>query len=194
MIESSRYLTNQLWYQLTHDQQYDNNRNSDDDDNPPLADWILQRLRTILKEDFVEYDSRNYEDYSLPAVMNLASYSYDDRVRLAARMVLDYVSAKVAVSSNDLRRSAPFRRRNEEQRWGPIITNGFLGSPLLVNAPNPSATDKPFEPEPQTAFYALLAGNTAMIRLPELRFDFKWEMVNAGLRDYGSKKPYRTSS
>ena len=94
----SRDLTNQLWYQLTHDQQYDNNRNSDDDDNPPLADWILQRLQTILKEDFVEYDSRNYEDYSLPAD-EPRQLLYDDRVRLAARMVLDYVSAKVAVSS-----------------------------------------------------------------------------------------------
>jgi hypothetical protein len=55
-------------------------------------------------------------------------------------MVLDYISAKVAVSSNDARRSVPFRRRNEDKH---------TCSELIQQ----NCSD------PQTAFYMMLAGN-----------------------------------
>src|SRR4051794_22910814 len=105
MIETARYLTNQLLFQQEvanaaaegrapeHDQ-YDNNRNGGGQDGkPPLVVFILGMLQNILTSDFTEYNARPYQDYSMVAVMNLAAYAYDDRVKLAARMVLDYISA-----------------------------------------------------------------------------------------------------
>jgi len=121
-------------------------------------------------------------------LLNLATYAYDGRVKMAARMVLDYVSAKVAVSSADLRRAPPFRRRNETEHYGPITTDGFLASPLLHNTGG-------FEPDPQGAFYAMLAGNTAMLKGGDgnhpgfAAAHFDEEMVHSGLCDYRVPEP-----
>jgi hypothetical protein len=106
------------------------------------------------------------------AVLNLATYAYDDRVRLAAQMVLDYISAKVAVSSNNLQRSPPYRRRNEAPFFGPLAHNG-----------DRSFSDTPLTNDPQTGFYSMLAGNTTLWR-GHAPGRVAYEMVNAGLRDY----------
>jgi hypothetical protein len=86
LIETARYLTNQLLYQRTHDRQFDNRRNGDGNDPQATAVWILNALQGVLKSDFVEYNGRSYQDQIMKAVLNLASYAYDDDVRLAARM------------------------------------------------------------------------------------------------------------
>lgn len=188
MIETARYLTNQLLHQeevanasaagrAPDHSQFDNNRNGDGNEKRPLVDYILLKLQDILKNDFLEYNSRPYQDYSLLAILNLASYAYDDRVKLAARMVLDYVSAKMAVSSHDLRRSVPYRRLNEESKYGPLV---FDGSFLSAHLNTPLAESR----DPLTAFYALLAGNTKLYSDGKLPIDFSIAMVNAGLRDY----------
>jgi hypothetical protein len=190
MIEAARYLTNQLLFQQEvanaaaagrepdHDQ-YDNNRNSGGKDGkPPLVVFILQMLQNILKSDFVEYNARPYQDYSMVAVLNLATYAYDDRVRLAARMVLDYVSAKVAVSSNNLECWRPYRRLNEEKYFGPVTSavrerggaRSYLDSSIA-------------SVDPQTGFYTMLAGNTAAWGSGPPG-SVAYEMVHAGLRDY----------
>lgn len=201
MIQSAKYLTNQLYYQASiaegapDHENFDNNRNGDGGSNPPMVDVILQMLSNFLTSDFIEYNSRPYQDLTMSALLNLVSFSYDDRVRLAARMVLDYVSAKVAVSSQDLRRCPPFRRRNEDKFFGPIIKTltmpkGFLGSPLVYNFGPP-----PYEPDPQIAFYTMLAGNTGVLQSPpKLPFpnptpghapgNYAFEMIHAGLSDY----------
>ena len=70
----------------------------------------------ILRDDFSEYNAKPYQSESRFALLNLCTYAYEDEVRLAARMVLDYISAHIAVSSCDLRRLVPFRRRNEFPR------------------------------------------------------------------------------
>jgi hypothetical protein len=175
-IETARYLANQLLYQRTQDPNYDNLRNGDIQNGAVHGtDWILSALLGFLLNDFQEYNARPYQDMDMSALLNLASYAYDDRVRLAARMVLDYLSAKVAVSSSDLRRAPPFRRRNEIEHYGPVIPGGnFLASPL----------DSGGEADPQTAFYALLAGNTGTFPGGQLSQNFNWEMVHAGLCDY----------
>ena len=143
-----------------------------------MVDVILRMLNGYLTQDFIEYNARNYQDYTITALLNLASYAYDDRVRLAARMVLDYVSAKMAVSSENLRRSAPYRRRNEDEHYGPILKNGFLGTELVYNNP-------PHEFEPGIAFYTMLVGNTQILHNqldPDVApGDYRFEMVHAGL-------------
>jgi len=176
-IETARYLANQLLYQRTQDPNYDNLRNGDPGNGlASVTDWILGNLQGFLINDFQEYNARPYQDFDMSALLNLASYAYDDRVRLGARMVLDYLSAKVAVSSSGLRRAPPFRRRNEVAYYGPTIPNSqFLATPLdnRVNG----------QPDNQTCFYALLAGNTATF-YGTLVSNFSWEMVHAGLSDY----------
>lgn len=117
MIATVRYLTNQLLFQRDGAVEHDNRRNgsSDEDDEygAPCTAILLSLLRNYLRDDFSEYNAKPYQDETRWALLNLCTYAYDHEVRLAARMVLDYVSAHMAVSSNDLRRMVPFRRRNE---------------------------------------------------------------------------------
>src|SRR5690348_4835735 len=122
MTESARYLTNQLLLgeaQSLHigdpqspelaraRQLYDNELNG-------MEDWMLTHLQGFLQHDFHEYNARPYQRLSIDALRNLASYADnrkpDGRVTTAARMVLDYLTAKYAVSNSALRRATPFRR------------------------------------------------------------------------------------
>jgi hypothetical protein len=109
-------------------------------------------------------------------------------------MALDYISAKVAVSSNDLRRATPFRRKTRTPtNFGPTIPEtDFLRSPLFIAKDDypdlPSGTA--FEPDPQGTWYAMLAGSTGL--LPDNcakgaangQGNFGEAMVFAGLHDY----------
>jgi hypothetical protein len=104
MIESARYLTNQILYAAGGDPLYDNESNG-------MNFYMLNHLRTYLINDFIEYNSKPYQNYSTNAIQNLFDFAKDRRVEMAARLVLDYISAKYAVSSNSLRRNAPYRRR-----------------------------------------------------------------------------------
>ncbi|HEY7461197.1 MAG TPA: hypothetical protein VIC59_04920, partial [Gemmatimonadota bacterium] len=115
MILAARYLTNQLLYQRDPAPRHDNRRNGDED-RPHTTDVLLSLLRNILRGDFSEYNAKPYQTQTRFALLNLATFAYESEVRLAARMVLDYVSARFAVTSNDLRRMLPFRRRNEPPR------------------------------------------------------------------------------
>lgn len=197
LIETARYLTNQLLYQRTHNSQFDNRRNGDDNDPPATVVWLLGALDQILQHDFLEYNARPYQDNIMMALLNLASYAYDDDVRLAARMALDYISAKVAVSSNDLRRAPPFRRRNEDEHWGPSIQGGFfLRSPLLKAKSNYPDRPGEFAPDVQGTWYAILAGNTDLLGSDSYRFapankkgNFSLAMVFAGVHDYRVPEP-----
>jgi hypothetical protein len=117
-MTTARYLANQLLFQRTHDERYDNRRNGKvptlfTPGIPSCTTLLLWLMRNILNGDFSEYNAKNYQNEARWALLALDSFSYDYEVRLSARIVLDYLSAKMAVSSNDLRRLVPFRRRNE---------------------------------------------------------------------------------
>jgi hypothetical protein len=148
-IHTARYLTNQLLYQRDHDPSHDNRRNGSDD-APTCTELMLSLLRNILRDDFSEYNAKNYQTQTRYALLNLCSYAYDHEVRLAARMVLDYVSAHTAVSSNDLRRMVPFRRRNEGK-------NVMHTPPGFMNV---SLLETTFGADPMAQHFAMLAGNT----------------------------------
>jgi hypothetical protein len=148
-IHTARYLTNQLLYQRDHDPQHDNRRNGSGD-SPSCTELMLGLLRNILRDDFSEYNAKNYQSETQHALLNLCSYAYDHEIRLAARMVLDYVSAHLAVSSSDLRRMVPFRRRNE----GKNVTRdprGFMDVSLVETTTGA---------DPMAQHFAILAGNT----------------------------------
>jgi hypothetical protein len=199
-INAARYLVNQLLFQRSYDPQYDNNRNGDSNQSiEPTTQFILEFLGTVpghsgsLNNDFLEYNARPYQSEAIWPLLNLATYAYDSRVKMAARMVLDYISAKVAVSSCNLRRIAPFRRRNETEYYGPLDSNGYLQSPLLQST---NIGGSNFEPDPQLSIFAQLAGNLEMLgagipgatnRAPEV--DYDENMVHAGISDYRVPDP-----
>ena len=112
MIATTRYLVNQLLYQRNHEHKYDNRRNGDPGRRPSCLEQLMGLLRNYLRNDFAEYNSKNYQEQTRHALLNLCTYAYDAKIRLGAKMVLDYISAHIAVSSNDLRRMVPFRRLN----------------------------------------------------------------------------------
>lgn len=149
MILTARYLTNQLLYQRDHLPVHDNRKNGAAQHGPDCTGLLLTLLRDILRDDFSEYNAKPYQTQTRSALLNLCSYAYDHEVRLAARMVLDYISAHIAVSSNDLRRMVPFRRRNE----GKNVTqsDGYMEVGLL---------ERTFGADPTVQHFAILAGNT----------------------------------
>ncbi|QRM53818.1 hypothetical protein [Sinorhizobium sp. BG8] len=104
LIDSSRFLTNQLWSKQSGDPQFDNRQNG-------LADHLIRKLQGHLNSDFIEYNSRPYSRYTWMAIQNLYDFSEDPQVKTAAQAVLDYLSTKTAVSMNDGRRNPPYRRR-----------------------------------------------------------------------------------
>jgi hypothetical protein len=88
LIESSRYLINQLLFRETPDTKHDNKNNG-------LADWLLGYLQRIARFDFHEYNARPYQRYSLNALLNLNEFAEDPRIRTAAAILLDYTTVKV---------------------------------------------------------------------------------------------------
>src|SRR5712692_204879 len=115
---------------------------------------MLARMAAFLRNDFIEYNAHNYQDYTTTALLNLASYADNTKVKTAAQSVLDYISAKVAVSSNDARRSTPFRRKKGKDDPDPSYN-----CPELIGQ---HCSD------PQTAFYMMLAGVTEILpQVPE---------------------------
>jgi hypothetical protein len=155
MIATARYLTNQLLYQRHQGDNltlwYDNRRNgSANEGRPSCMDQVLGLLRNKLRNDFAEYNAKSYQEESRWALLNLYSYAYDAEVKLAAGMVLDYVSAHIAVSSCDLRRLVPFRRRDE-----PKNVNQDKGGVTDVDL-----LDGAHGADPMAVHFALLAGNT----------------------------------
>ena len=111
----------------------------------PRAD-VLQRM---LRGDFSEYNAKTYQAETRWALLNLCTYAYDQEVRLAARMVLDYLSAKMAVSSNDLRRMLPFRRRNQAKDNSARGADGFMKVSLIAGPGS----------DPMAGYFAVQAGN-----------------------------------
>jgi hypothetical protein len=104
LIESSRYLTNQLYAKRTANSHFNNAQNG-------MDDYILKRLHNHMINDFLEYNARPYARYTWAGIQNLADYAENQKVKDAAKGVLDYLSAKAAVSGSDGRRSPPYRRR-----------------------------------------------------------------------------------
>jgi hypothetical protein len=141
MTESARYLTNNLLSDRYKQKsqpvpsEYDNDANG-------MTDWVLDGLRLFLVQDFYELNSRPYAPLILGAIQNLADFAAFGQfclqvppagvppmsrrcdVARAARNVLDFQATKFAVSSNGLRRAAPFRRQPAFRDYPRLLTNG----------------------------------------------------------------------
>jgi hypothetical protein len=113
MTESSRYLTNQLIRKGMAPTdpsypRYDNQANG-------LRHKLLEKLSRFLNDDFHEYNARPYALFSLSALHNLRDFAEEREVRRGAKLVLDYLAAKFAVSSSWSRRVVPYRRLTESE-------------------------------------------------------------------------------
>jgi hypothetical protein len=162
-IHTARYLTNQLLYQRDLLNQRDptdhDNRRNGGDGRPSCTELMLYLLRCMLRDDFSEYNAKPYQTETRSALLNLCSYAYDHEVRLAARMVLDYISAHIAVSSCDLRRMVPFRRLNKDEHVTRLSTleTDYMGVGLLETSLGADPMAEPF---------AIQAGNTRACATP----------------------------
>lgn len=119
MINTSRYLTNQLQIRALQDE---DDRQDVLDQQVSIREWLLQRLQTISKDDFMEYNAKPYQRLSVAAVLNLHDFAEDDELRRASQIVLEFASAKFAAGSNQGRRIVPFRRlmeTNAAEIYGP---------------------------------------------------------------------------
>lgn len=163
MLESSRYLTNDLLFAATHRSEYDNSHNG-------LGTWWLKRLQTYLTTDFIEYNARPYQEYTMRGLQNMASFAADKNVHTAAQMVLEYLSAKLAVSSNDLRRVVPYRRKSE------------YNDPLLLA----------WHADPQSGRLAALAGNIGIFAEGPRR-DLWGAAYGGGMGETAALTSYRIS-
>ena len=173
-IHTARYLTNQLLYQQDlvdkRDSTDRDNRHNGDGRRPSCTELMLYLLQGILRDDFSEYNAKPYQNETRSALLNLCSYAYDHEVRLAARMVLDYISAHIAVSSCDLRRMVPFRRLNKNEHVTRLsgVETDYMGVGLL---------DTSLGADPMSEPFAIQAGNTRAYATPNFTLfppDFRW--------------------
>ncbi len=109
MTEVSRYLTNQL----IHERALSRNEDPKPWDNAQngMEEWLLKHLQHFLKEDFTEYNSKPYQNYTVIPLETLYNFAQSPRVKEGAKLLLDYLAVKYATQSLDLRRAGPFRRQ-----------------------------------------------------------------------------------
>ncbi|TCO57067.1 LGFP repeat-containing protein [Actinocrispum wychmicini] len=132
LIESARYLANQKLRDATGNPAFDNVANG-------MREYLLRNLQNFAKFDFMEYNARPYQRYSMDALFNLYDYARDPAIRTAAQVVLDYTTSKFALSSNQLRRAGPFRRLTSRTD---AANQWYYGNPS----------------DPQTAFFLFWTG------------------------------------
>jgi hypothetical protein len=168
MINSSKYLFNQLFFDKTGDQKYNNN-------NPEngMARWLLGYMHTIAKHDFLEFNSRSYQRLSLHALFNLHEFARDKSIRDAAQILLDYTMVKFAISSSRQRRICPFRRMKEntnrpDNRHNELLEPKVEGDDAVIG------------------FFLMYAGSTDVNGNPTNRFSAGWAFnaLIAGLATY----------
>jgi len=166
LIGSTMYLMNQLFLDRTGQKRYNNRDNG-------LTKWLLRYMQTIAKHDFLEFNARPYQRYSLHALLNLHEFARDASIRTAAQILLDYSMVKFAISSNRLRRINPFRRLKENTNRADNPHNELL-------APKGQGDDSVI------GFFQMYAGPTDINGNPTDRFPAGWGMqaVIAGLADY----------
>jgi hypothetical protein len=113
MIETTRYLHNQLLLGDLKRDDPDDDLSTIEDDQKEVRQWLMNRLRTIYHDDFSEYNALPYQRYSLISLLNLADFAEDSHVSDAARMVLTTTAAKAALETEGSMRFVPYRRRLE---------------------------------------------------------------------------------
>ncbi len=134
MIETSRYLNNQIVLADLRKQPTHPNIQKFEGDQEELRIWLSQRMQQFLKGDFEEYNARPYQRYTLTALLNLQEFSLDQSLKTGAQLALEYSAAKFALGSNQGRRVVPFRRLTTQTENLPLfdLYSGFDHSIALM--------------------------------------------------------------
>lgn len=154
MTEGSRYLKNQ-WLRnhgtdaQRHNPLYDNEANG-------MAAWLSEYLDLMIHEGVYEFNSNPYAGYTLQALLNLEAFPESPVIRSKAQYILDIVNLQYALSSLDLRRDPPFRRRYT-RKDNPDLTNDPHSAYALTWLELGGATIPPEWNSPGYSGHALLA-------------------------------------
>jgi len=114
MIESTRYLNNELIRRQLASEGDSDRLGNLKSAQQGVHDWLLWDLQRIFTGDFTEYNARPYQREAVGAIMNLYDFAPDAEIRNAAQLVLEYAVARFAIGSSEGRRLVPFRRHMED--------------------------------------------------------------------------------
>jgi hypothetical protein len=179
MTEGSRYLTNQLLQELGETApEYNNDKNG-------FHDWLLIHLQEFFKHHFDEFNSRPYQVYTVKAIGNIHSFAHEKRVKLAAEMLLNYLSALWAVQSNQGRRSVPFRRQPQFADLTTLIEgDGEMARFALLAGNFPYLHNQVYEGKLIYGAHAQMGALTQDYRVPDLLLDL---IINPQSKRYFQK-------
>ncbi len=181
MTESSRYLKNQIVQK--HGMSYStNNLKPQDYDNSKngFNDWFINHLSQFTRNDFDEYNSKPYQPYAEKAVQNLYDYADDPKVKTSSQVVLDYLSAKFALQSSDLRRVVPYRRRPTHTAIENILKDN-QSSRYMTLAGNFNSYDKDVESKNPFSNFHMYTQGVSKYEVPDAILDI---MVNKSSNPY----------
>lgn len=116
MTEGSRYLKNR-WLALhgSKDELYNNIQNG-------MESKILAFLENMRSNGLYEFNSLPYTGYTITAILNLEAFA-SEKVRVAARDVLDYMNWCYALGSYQLKHYPPMRRRYDKAGFKELTTD-----------------------------------------------------------------------
>ncbi len=133
-----------------------------------LHKFLMQAAGRFLHKGVFETNARVYQVLTFHAMINLASYAKDERIRIGFQNALDYMATKFAFQSFNGARYVPHRRNHEKvkhlnlyQSDGLIVTMGALSGALGYRY------DEGHNPD-GVAFWALLSN----YRLPPVIHDY----------------------
>ena len=187
MTQIARYLTNQIYFNHFEKafgrrpnpreiEEYNNLKNG-------LKDWMLEHLAEFLEHDFSEFNSRPYESHAAIPIGNLYTYAEDADVKRMAQMVLDYLSAKMAVQSNGYRRWAPFRRQKGYRMVDDVLHGDTNMKRYSVFAGNPRLIRESLIPQEPAQYYHEFMAATETYQMPDMLMDI---MLNKKTEYYQS--------
>ena len=171
MIESSKYLTNNAMLRELDAAGHDKSTlDAKRDEQKQVREWLLGELQRIAINDFDEYNSRPYTQYSLESILNLydfsnlSGFSDDQEMCTASAIVLDLSASKFVAGSNRGRRIAPYRRRTYYDGTGVDDKGHPITTPLNLYNMTEGA-------DHEVVRALLLAGQTQLLSGPNLPDD-----------------------
>lgn len=165
MIESTRFLTNQLIWEnsrgleslaalrdsLTRAGVVLDNRKGD------LRRHLLKVMHQAMCKGFFEFNAQIYQRFTIHALDNLHSFSRDQGVADAAACLLDYLSAAFAFQSYASLRVGPYRRSSEVYLDSTLVNRDAACSFFAVQS-----GVFPWSPDPGRGFWSRNTAHASM--------------------------------
>ena len=137
-----------------------------------LEDFLLRAAGRVLHSGFFETNARPYQSKTFHAMLNLAEFAADERVRTAYRNALHYLSTKYTFQSFKGQRLTPARRNHKKSythNFNHLETDGMQMVMALLSGANPHVS--PDRAGANGRGHALWAALSSY-RLPEAIHDY----------------------